>query len=80
MASLNISDLFNSMSASISNRADALNEQINALTSDDGGNISQEAMLTMQFEINQYNMMLEMASTVTKSITDEAKQIAQRAN
>lgn len=37
-------------------------------------------MLALQFEVGQYNAMLEATSTITKSLTDEAKQIAQRAS
>lgn len=76
---LNVETLFNAMFDTIGNKADELNTKMNALTGEDG-NISQEDMLAMQFEINQYNMLLEMTSTVTKSITDEAKQLAQRAS
>lgn len=76
---LNVETLFNAMFDTIGNKADELNTKMNSLTGEDG-NISQEDMLAMQFEINQYNMLLEMTSTVTKSITDEAKQLAQRAS
>ena len=53
-----------------------LSEKLNSF---DGKSMSQEEMLEMQFLVNQYNCMLETASTVSKSLTDEAKQIAQRA-
>lgn len=76
---LNVETLFNAMFDTIGNKADELNTKMNSLTGEDG-NISQEDMLAMQFEINQYNMLLEMTSTVTKSMTDEAKQLAQRAS
>ena len=76
---LNVETLFNAMFDTIGNKADELNTKMNSIT-DDHGNISQEDMLAMQLEINQYNMLLEMTSTVTKSITDEAKQLAQRAS
>lgn len=76
---LNVETLFNAMFDTIGNKADELNTKMNSLTGEEG-NISQEDMLAMQFEINQYNMLLEMTSTVTKSMTDEAKQLAQRAS
>ena len=76
---LNVETLFNAMFDTIGNKADELNTKMNSIT-DEHGNISQEDMLAMQFEINQYNMLLEMTSTVTKSMTDEAKQLAQRAS
>ena len=37
-------------------------------------------MLDLQFQVGQYNAMLEMVSTVTKSLVDECKQVAQRAS
>jgi type III secretion protein F len=37
-----------------------------------------QAMLKMQFMVGQYNAMLEATSSVTKSLVDESKQMAQR--
>ena len=37
-----------------------------------------QAMLKMQFQLGQYNALLEATSTVTKSLVDEAKSLAQR--
>ncbi|MGN1208705.1 MAG: EscF/YscF/HrpA family type III secretion system needle major subunit [Duodenibacillus sp.] len=67
------------MFSTVKNKAEDLQAKMTELKGADG-NISQEDMLVMQFEINQYNMLLEMSSTVSKSITDEAKQLAQRAS
>ena len=76
--SLNINQMFETMSTSLSNKAEALNKQMNDLSTKD--ELSQEQMLDLQFQIGQYNAMLEMVSTVTKSLVDECKQIAQRAS
>ena len=70
--------MFETMSTSLSNKAEALNKQMNDLSTKD--ELSQEQMLDLQFQIGQYNAMLEMVSTVTKSLVDECKQVAQRAS
>ena len=76
--SLNINQMFETMSTSLSNKTEALNKQMNDLSTKD--ELSQEQMLDLQFQIGQYNAMLEMVSTVTKSLVDECKQVAQRAS
>ena len=69
--------MFNTMASTIEQKGKDLNAQLNAIQD---GNMSQEEMLSMQFQINQYNMLLEATSTISKSMTDEAKQLAQRAS
>ena len=73
--SLNINEVFSQFQSSICSVGNDLSEKLNSF---DGKSMSQEEMLEMQFLVNQYNCMLETASTVSKSLTDEAKQIAQR--
>ncbi len=41
--------------------------------------VSPEDMLAIQFKMGQYNAMLESLSTITKSLSDSLKSIAQRA-
>lgn len=72
-----IQAMFNTMASTIETKGTELNAQLNAIKD---GNMSQEEMLSMQFQINQYNMLLEATSTISKSMTDEAKQLAQRAS
>ena len=40
--------------------------------------VSPEDMMALQFEVGQYNAMLESLSSVTKSMTDMMKSLAQR--
>ena len=40
--------------------------------------VSPEDMIALQFEVGQYNAMLESLSSVTKSMTDMMKSLAQR--
>ncbi len=72
----NINTMFERVADTIAAKGDELNATLNGM----GDEISDQDMLKMQFQLNQYNTMLEMASTVSKALTDEAKQIAQRAN
>ena len=72
-----IQDMFNKMASTIEQKGKDLNTQLNRISD---GEMSQEQMLSMQFQINQYNMLLEATSTISKSMTDEAKQLAQRAS
>jgi type III secretion apparatus needle protein len=72
----NINTMFERVADTIAAKGDELNTTLNGM----GDEISDQDMLKMQFQLNQYNTMLEMASTVSKALTDEAKQIAQRAN
>ena len=37
-------------------------------------------MLMIQFEIGQYNAMVEMLSSISKSLTDMMKTLAQRSS
>ena len=45
-----------------------------------GEELSNEQMISLQFEVGQYNTMMEALSTVTKSMTDMMKSLAQRSS
>ena len=67
--SLNINQMFETMTNSLSTKAADLNSKMTKLSQ--GDELSQEQMLDLQFQVGQYNAMLEMVSTVTKSLVDE---------
>ncbi len=73
----NINNMFNKIADSIQASGAELQKQMESI---DPTKMDQQTMLKMQFQVGQYNAMLEAASTVTKSLVDEAKQIAQRAS
>lgn len=75
---LNINDMFAKVYGAIQTQGDNLKADLEKLSNADS--LSDTDMLNMQFKLNNYNTMLEMASSVSKALTDEAKQIAQRAN
>jgi type III secretion protein F len=47
------------------------------MTEKEGG-ITQEDMLNLQFEMGQYNALIESVANVTKSLTDTLKSLAQK--
>ena len=77
-SNLNINDMFSRMTEQISSKSTDLMSKMNDLSQKDS--LDTTDMFALQFEIGQYNAMLEATSTITKSLTDEAKQIAQRAS
>lgn len=73
-----INAMFEKVSDTIAAAGKDLNAKIESMGNAE--TLSQEEMLQMQFQVNMYNTLLETASTVSKSLTDEAKQLAQRAS
>lgn len=72
-----IQNVFDNITSNISTYSSNLET---ALSKVDGKTLTQEDYLSLQFQVNMYNMLLETISTISKSLTDEAKQIAQRSN
>ena len=77
ISGLNVSQMFADFQTAIAAKGNKIQSDMNDITAE-GKELGQEQMLQMQFEINQYNTMLETVSTISKSLTDEAKQLAQR--
>lgn len=73
---LNVNELFNSGLDSISSKGKALQAKMTEMLGKD--EVSPEDMMSLQFEVGQYNAMLESLSSVTKSMTDMMKSLAQR--
>jgi type III secretion protein F len=74
----NIGQLFQNSVSQLSSKSDTLQTNMdNMLKSKEG--VSQEDMLSLQFEMGQYNAMIESISNVTKSLTDTLKSLAQKA-
>ena len=73
---LNVNELFNSGLDSISSKGKDLQAKMTEMLGKD--EVSPEDMMALQFEVGQYNAMLESLSSVTKSMTDMMKSLAQR--
>ena len=67
----NTLDNISKMGSNISSRMDEISQLTNS--SD-----QQAAMIELNFQIGQYNAMMEMVSSLTKNLTDSIKSIAQK--
>lgn len=74
----NINDMFNKTLDKISDRGKELTNTMDSIMQ--GEEISNEQMIAMQFEVGQYNALTEALSSITKSMTDMMKSLAQRSN
>ena len=74
---LNINELFDTCLTNLNNVGVQLQEKMERI-SEMPQDQQQTAMLEMQFYIGQYNAILEMVSSVSKSLTDMMKTLAQR--
>ena len=68
--------LTNSLS-SIGQKGETFQTRVKEMTAKEGG-ISQEDLLQLQFEMGQYNALIESVSNITKSLTDTLKSLAQK--
>ena len=73
---LNFGQMFQSGIDSISNKGAGLQEKMNELSSKE--ELGPEELLPLQFEMGQYTALMEATSSVTKSITEMLKSLAQR--
>lgn len=75
-AGINLGQMFDKGVDAISTKGKALQEKMDALMSKD--KVNPEDMIQVQFEMGQYNVLMESISSVTKSLTDTMKSLAQR--
>ncbi len=78
VSGFNFSQMFENTLQGVSNKGSELTNKMEALAK--GDNLSNEQMVALQFQVGQYNAMMESLATVTKSMTDMMKSLAQRAN
>ena len=78
ISGFNISQMFENSLQSISTKGSDLNAKMEEISN--GEELSNEQMISLQFEIGQYNALMEALSTVTKSMTDMMKSLAQRSS
>ena len=72
---LNFNTFFNEGMSSISSKGADLQAQMAALSSKP--NVGPEDLLPIQFEMGQYTAFLQTASSMTQSISDTLKSVAQ---
>jgi len=74
----NVSSMFNRTLNGVASKGQQLNAAMDNIGN--GDSLSQEQLVQLQFQVGQYNTMMESLATVTKSMTDMMKSLAQRAN
>ena len=79
ISGFNVSQMFENTRQGISSKGSDLNARMENLLAS-GEELSNEDMISLQFEVGQYNAMMEALSTVTKSMTDMMKSLAQRSS
>ena len=75
---ININNLFNTCVTNLNKYGETLQTEINKISGTT--TIDQTKMLEIQFYIGQYNSVLEMVSSISKSLTDMMKTLAQRSS
>ena len=78
VSGFNINQMFENTLQGVSTKGTELNARMEELSQ--GGELSNEQMITLQFQVGQYNTLMEALSTVTKSMTDMMKRLAQRSS
>lgn len=73
---LSVSDMFKTGFDSIEAKGTSLQAEMKKLST--SGEVSPEDMLKVQYQMGQYNALMESISSLTKSLTDMAKSLAQR--
>ena len=77
---LNFNAVNNTIYNGIRSQESKLRDTIAKLETDADGNISQADLLMMQQQTQQWTMMIELQSTITKQIADSLKGIIQKAS
>ena len=78
VSGFNINQMFENTLQGVSTKGTELNARMEELSQ--GGELSNEQMITLQFQVGQYNTLMEALSTMTKSMTDMMKSLAQRSS
>jgi len=79
-AGLNFNSINNTVYDSIRSQEGRLRNTISNISTDADGNISQADLLKLQQETQQWTMMIELQSTLTKQIADSLKGVIQKAS
>lgn len=79
-AGLNFNNVNNTIYEGIRTQETKLKSTIATIGAQGDGNISQTDMLMMQQQVQQWSMMIEIQSTITKQIADSLKGVIQKAS
>lgn len=73
---LDLGKIFEGGADAIGKRGEALQKRMTEMQQKK--NLSPEDMIVVQFEMGQYNVLIESVSSVTKSLTETMKSLTQR--
>ncbi|MBQ9451795.1 MAG: type III secretion protein [Desulfovibrio sp.] len=73
---IDLGAMFRNATAGLSKDGQALQTKIDAMSR--AGHVEQKDLLEMQFAMGQYNAKLEAVSSITKSMMETLKSMAQR--
>jgi type III secretion protein F len=73
-----IGSFLNRAMEGVTAKNEAFKTRMDAMMSSEEG-VNQDDMIMLQFEMGQYNAMIESIANVTKSLTDTLKSLAQKA-
>lgn len=79
-AGLNFNALNDTIYNSIRSQESKLRSTISSISTDADGNISQTDLLKLQQQTQQWTMMIELQSTITKQISDSLKGVIQKSS
>ena len=77
---LNFNNVNSTVYESIRTQETNLRQTLSTISTDADGNVSQADMLAMQQQISQWTMMVEVQSTISKSISDSLKSVIQKSS
>jgi type III secretion protein F len=72
-----ISGFLKNAMTNIGEKGEIFKDRVAQMSGKEGG-VTQEDMLQLQFEMGQYNALIESVSNITKSLTDTLKSLAQK--
>jgi type III secretion protein F len=77
---LNFNSVNNSIYDSIRTQESNLQSTLSSMGNNADGSVSQAEMLQMQQQIQQWTMMIDIQSTITKQIADSLKGVIQKSS
>ena len=79
-AGLNFNTVNNTIYAALQTQETRLRATLASIQSDADGNVSQADLLRMQQQVQQWTMMVDIQSTITKQIADSLKGVIQKSS
>lgn len=76
-SSLNFNNVNNTIYSAIQTQETQLNQTMQTISAAGDGTVSQAQMLELQQQINQWSMLVQIQSTIIKSIGDSLKGVIQ---